>query len=290
MAQTLDRIGVAARKELQAAWSKEEAESAWRSAWWETTLALAEPERRPDIAAALDEAGRILKQARDYLHKRRQVGRTFLEVNLQETRTLPPTLSMEYALAGGSPEDALATIRSAEQRKLSMREFIAELQHRPVPQGAGHEAGPDMVAEAVAGLSPERKAEVVAGALEDEEVADRVVRDRQARASLAKAETKAEREREGTARERYSLAEPRSDQIGANADLQYALTKARSAFEDAAEAADKLAAYGWPDNSREQGAALVQRALAAGEAVKAKLEGRDLDEELAALLDSNGEG
>ena len=73
------------------------------------------------------------------------------------------------------------------------------------------------------------------------------------------------------------------------ADAEYSATKARTAFEDMSAAVDKLIAYNWPDNSKERTLVLTQRALAAGEVVKAKLEGRDLDSELQALLEG-GEG
>jgi preprotein translocase subunit SecD len=140
---------------------------------------------------------------------------------------------------------------------------------------------------AVRSMPPERKAEVVREALAEPEVAEQVVRHTPTRTNLAKAEHTVDREQQHTARERYELAEPRSHQIGAIADAEYALTKARQAFEDAAEAADTLTAHDWPDNSKERVTILTQRALAAGELVRAKVEGRNLDEELAALLEGD---
>jgi hypothetical protein len=146
-------------------------------------------------------------------------------------------------------------------------------------------ATPDSVDRAVRNMPPEQKAEVVREALAEPEVAERVVRDTPTRVHLAKAEHKADREQQETARERYELAEPRSVQIGARADLGYALTKARTALEDAREAADKLAAYGWPDNSRDEAQVLGQRVHAALELYWATVRGEKLDEELRALVE-----
>jgi hypothetical protein len=137
-------------------------------------------------------------------------------------------------------------------------------------------------------MTPERKVQVAREILAEPAVAEQVVRDRHAAADLARAEVKVSRERSETARRDYELAEPRSHQIGAYADLSYTLSKARTAFDDALAAADTLAAAGWPDKSRETGRVLVQRALAAGELVRAKVEGRDPDEELAELLRTEG--
>lgn len=154
------------------------------------------------------------------------------------------------------------------------------------PEEAASVRHHEVARSAVRNMPPEQKAEVVREALQDEQVAEQVVRnlDPAGRANLARAESRVEVERQRTARERYELAEPRSVQIGALADLEYALTKVRQAAEDASEAADTLAAHGWPDSSRERGAVLAQRAAASVELVRAKLEGRTLDEELAALL------
>jgi preprotein translocase subunit SecD len=160
--------------------------------------------------------------------------------------------------------------------------------HRPGEVAQEEEHGSAYQAQArqaVRNMPPEQKAEVVREALQDEQVAERVVRDTPTRARLAQTEHRIDREQQETARERYELAEPRSVQIGAMADLEYAAAKARQAFEDVREAADKLAAYNWPDDNRERSEALVQRAMAAGELALAAIRGQDLDEELKALVE-----
>jgi hypothetical protein len=141
---------------------------------------------------------------------------------------------------------------------------------------------------AIRTMPPEQKAEVVREALQDEDVAEQVIRDTPTRARLARAEIDHGREMQETAKEHYDLTNPRSVQIGANIDLQRALDKARTAFEDAAEAADTLAAHGWPDRSRDQANALVQRALDAGEIVRQKL-ASDVDAELNDILTNGGD-
>jgi hypothetical protein len=139
--------------------------------------------------------------------------------------------------------------------------------------------------QAVRNMPPEQKAEVVREALAEPEVAERIVRDTPTRAQLSRAEDKVDREMQHTAKERYELNNPRSVQIGAYADLSYALTKARTALEDAREAADTLAANQWPDRSRENAEVLGQRVHAALELYWATVRGEQLDAELQALLE-----
>jgi hypothetical protein len=142
----------------------------------------------------------------------------------------------------------------------------------------------EVAREAVKDLPAEQAATVAKEALAQPEVADRVLRDDTTRRTVREADDRYHVDHQREGRERYDLAEPRSAQIGAMTAGEYDLTKARRGFEDALDNAATLEAHGWPDESRERFTALTRRALAAGEALMAKLEGRDLDAELAALL------
>jgi hypothetical protein len=137
---------------------------------------------------------------------------------------------------------------------------------------------------AVRNLPPEQKAAVMEELLDDEEATEQVISNPSTRAKIARVENRVDRQTQETAKERYELSNPRSVQIGAMADLEHALGKARAAFEDAREAADKMTAYNWPDNNRDRADVLVQRALAAGELCRAAIRGEDLDAELQELL------
>ena len=142
--------------------------------------------------------------------------------------------------------------------------------------------------EVVESLPAEQAASVARQAIRQPEVADRVLRDPDARRTVRDADDRYHTDHQREAKDRYELAEPRSVQIGAITAGEYDLTKARRGFEDALDNADTLERAGWPDDSRERFAALTRRAIAAGQILLAKLEGRDLDVELAELL--RGEG
>lgn len=117
----------AAQAEVAAERNRKQAEEAWRRAWWETTMALAEPERRPEITAALNLAETILGQSRDHLGARRETGRKLAGLEPLGISKLPPRLAIEYVKAGGSASEAIKTLQDAERRELSLRDFAAEL-------------------------------------------------------------------------------------------------------------------------------------------------------------------
>ncbi len=142
--------------------------------------------------------------------------------------------------------------------------------------------------EVVESLPPEQAASVASQALRQPEVADRVLRDKDARRTVRDADDRYHVDHQREAKDREELTEPRSVQIGAMTAGEYDLTKARRGFEDALDNAETLERHGWPDESRERFTALTRRAMAAGEALLAKLEGRDLDRELAELLREDG--
>jgi hypothetical protein len=138
--------------------------------------------------------------------------------------------------------------------------------------------------DAIQGLSPKQKAAVASDLLNEPEVADHVARDHGARHTMREATDRYDTEHQERARQDYELREPRSVQIGVNADGQNALVKARVLMEDVCEAADKMSAYHWPDNSREVWEVLLLRVQAGVEVALSKVRGEDLDEELQALL------
>jgi hypothetical protein len=153
-----------------------------------------------------------------------------------------------------------------------------------VDPGAGHWPNQERTKEALQQMSPEQKAEVVREALAEPEVAERVIRDPDARRSVRQATDRYDHDHQERAREDYELREARSVQIGAMADFEYAETKARQAFEDARDAAEKMTAYGWPDDNQQRAQVLHQRAMAAGELAGQAIRGEDLDEELKTLV------
>jgi hypothetical protein len=160
----------------------------------------------------------------------------------------------------------------------------AQLTHRLEPDSEVTRAQ-DQAQRTVRNLPPERKAEVARELLAEPTVAEQVVRDPDARRTVRQATDRYDTEHQERAKQNYELREPRSVQIGAMADMQYALTKARTAMSDALEAADTLAAYNWPDESRQAAEVLVRRVSASVELFLARLHGEDLDEELKALVE-----
>ena len=132
-------------------------------------------------------------------------------------------------------------------------------------------------------LAPDQKVQVARELLEDEEVARQVVSDPPTRARIARQEHEIDQEQQEIHRERQRLHEPRPE-IGSMIDLEHALSQIRQRAEDALAAAERLESMDWPGDSKDRAIVLTQRAAAAVEQVKAKIEGRDLDEELADLL------
>lgn len=176
-------------------------------------------------------------------------------------------------------------------KALEVRPTFSEA-YRPLLNPAREAEGGQEVGRArstIRKLPPQQRAEVVAEALADPEVADRVLRDPEARRTVRQADDRYHVDHQQEGKERYELAEPRSVQIGAIARMAYDLSQVRIKAEDAAANIDILAANDWPDNSREQARVLVSRAAAAVELVRSKIEGHGLDAELAALLANGGD-
>ena len=177
-------IEQAARAEHAAELTRDQAEAAWRRAWWHTTMKLAEPHRgdKKAIIAAIDTAEAILGHARGSLANRRRAGMRFTHLKMAQIETLPPSLAMEYAKAKGDCGRTLATITGAEARGLSVREFAAELGVRvggeddrqdrrlvPVP--------PVTPADRVRYMPPGDKAAVARELLADKTVTDEALAD-----------------------------------------------------------------------------------------------------------------
>lgn len=132
------RIEEAAAAERAAEQTRKQAEATWRAAWWETTLALAEPDRKGEVSRVLDEAAVILGQSRGYLLSRRETGRDFVDLEVDEIKMLPPRLAIAWSKEHGKPIDAEAAgmLRQADQDGTSLREFIANLGAVPPSTGA----------------------------------------------------------------------------------------------------------------------------------------------------------
>src|SRR5258708_21420897 len=126
-------IEQAALAEKTAEQKRAQADNAWRQAWWRTTLALAEPpdSDRKAIITTYDIAEHILGQNRSYLSERRRLGSIVVVLEHDEISTLPPRLALEYMKSNADPARAVAVLKNAESRELSLRDFAAELGTQP---------------------------------------------------------------------------------------------------------------------------------------------------------------
>jgi hypothetical protein len=118
----------AAREERLAERTREDAEANWRTAWWRTTMALAQagPDRSA-VSAAFDTAERILGQDRSYLSTRRIVGQKLIYLKVDQLAALPPRLTIEYIRSGGDPDSTVTYITAAEREGVSLRELSVRL-------------------------------------------------------------------------------------------------------------------------------------------------------------------
>jgi len=163
----MNQIERAAAAERAAEQTRTNAETAWRAAWWGTTVALASvPEAdKPAVTAAYDAAEQILGQSRSNLAARRRTGLKLSDLGLEAKIILPPRLTMEYVKANGDPGKAAQVLADAEARDVSLRDFAAELgTQSPAWQREG-ERTPDSV---VGNWTPEQRAEALNKLLADE--------------------------------------------------------------------------------------------------------------------------
>lgn len=109
--------------------ARDDADRAWRAAWWQTTMALAEAE---DASEAYDTLEDLLRQSRDHLKHRRATGLAMQVVN----DTLQPTFAVEFVRNGHGPIDEVAAERilSAEDAGFTKLEFLRSLPERPQPR------------------------------------------------------------------------------------------------------------------------------------------------------------
>jgi hypothetical protein len=275
-------IETAALQEAAAEQTRATAEAAWRRAWWETTLALAEP-AEPDKRAvmdALDTAQRILGQSRSWLARRRAAGRHFSILEDAQIWALPPRLAVEYTDAHGDPAQAVEYLTAAEAQGASLRDVAADLGTQPKSWLRENEQDQRPVT-----------AEQIRAALADQALADEVFRlgpdagdaTRAARRATEQAYANSAREMA----ERRERAE-RDEQAERNArtglrylDVEDDLVKAKRLL---ANAAKIVAVVNWTDEEREflaHDIAQVRAALGLLEAALSGVSGEDWDAALA---------
>lgn len=170
-------IEQAARREQAAERNRAQAEAAWRQAWWQTTLTLGEVAEsdRAGVTAVLDTAQAILGQSRGWLSNRRMTGRLFATLPPGYVHQLPPRLAIAYCQAHGDPVNAVAALRDAEQRGLSLRDFSAELGTQPkswLREGEQHQR--PVTVEQLRAQPAAMQAALIRQALDDPAVASQV--------------------------------------------------------------------------------------------------------------------
>ena len=164
---TIMNIEQAARAEFAAEQNRARAETVWRQAWWATTMALAAPPHadKKAIGRTFTAAELVLGQTRAWLSKRRAVGQLFIAFEREEISTLPPRLAISYLEANGDPARAIAVLKSAEARELSLRDFAAEMGRQP--QSWLRENERPTLPEQIRGLSTEQRAELARALFSD---------------------------------------------------------------------------------------------------------------------------
>lgn len=183
-------IEQAALSEKAAEHDRAQAEVTWRQAWWQTTLALAGPavDDKSGVTQVLEIAERILGQTRRWLSRRRALGLNFISLKLDEINALPPRLSMEYMNSHGDPVRAVATLRDAEARELSLRDFAAELGTQPQSWLREDEQGQRPVTpEQMQARPVAEQAQVIRQALANPEVANEVFSENRSKADAMNA-------------------------------------------------------------------------------------------------------
>lgn len=192
MAHTTERIEALAQIEKAAAAARSRSEAEWREAWWDVSLALAEPEKKADVTAAFDVAERVLGQNRNYIKMRRRVAVMFGQKVLADVvRTLPP--GMCTALAVRLPEitpEVADLVLHSDRNGESVNDVLTALgvvaPHSPAARPtfiAEGLADPTTAAKVVARMDDETKAtmaqalgaDVIASTLADPVVRQKVI-------------------------------------------------------------------------------------------------------------------
>jgi transposase-like protein len=185
------RIEQAALHEKAAEQDRAQAETAWRQAWWQTTLALGEPadSDRKSVSAAYDIAERILGQSRTWLATRRMTGKALKDLVLEDKIfSLPTRLAVQYVQSKADPAQAVAVLQDAEARELSLRDFAAELGTQPqswLREDEQHQR--PVTPEQMQARPVTEQARVIQRALGNPEVARAVFRDQDCKAGVMSA-------------------------------------------------------------------------------------------------------
>lgn len=284
-----------ARRERAAEQTREEADAAWRAAWWATTLALAAIEGQRETARAFAEvADELGYKTHKYLSHRKATGRRVEVDHLLKAviHSLPPRLSVVFASEAGHRIDAQAAevLLQAERDGVSLREFAKQLDAMPVSwenaeDRAARERAEQDTRDAEHAAELERvREEARRGALAEatpdelgEEYANRPTADK-TQFHRASAGASANRLRsEGIT----PPADRKRDQDGAFITARHELSKAvvavHSAFDQLVE----------NDLDTEQRGALtgdLDRLNRWTDLIRERLRGGSIDEELAALL------
>jgi len=155
----------AAKAERAAEQAREEGERAWRSAWWVTSLTLAE---LPD-AEGIKAAGEVLGQSQSWLRSRRKCGAWFKNLENRSPSELIPRFAVAAANAKIEPQLAADLIIQAEHEDCGLRAFNEMLTGQPWTRAA-EDMTPDQRLHVARTELKRRPDEVLA----DEEVAEAV--------------------------------------------------------------------------------------------------------------------
>jgi len=154
-------IEVLAQREANAESARGRADTAWREAWWATTLALGQITGRAAVGRAqrlvADATGNTLR----WSQHRTRTGRAFAELGFGGRLTIQPRMAVAVVEAGVEVTDrVLAEIQRAERDGMSLREFTAALTGRAwadTPEGAS-----EATVEAIVTAQPEAAGRAVA--------------------------------------------------------------------------------------------------------------------------------
>ena len=125
-------INEAAQAEHIAEVGRNRAMSAWRAAWWTTTLVLAEAPDGPEAAETVRRARVILGHTPKYLQDRRRLGKALEQYSLPEVSGLPPRLALFYiTTVRADPARIREVLEDAQERELSLRDLAKELGKQP---------------------------------------------------------------------------------------------------------------------------------------------------------------
>ncbi len=168
-------IEVLAQREAQAEQAKGRADKAWRTAWWETTLALGKVTGKAATGNAQRAVADTLDQSLSWVRRRTMAGRAF--DSLAGIHDAPTRMAVEVVSAGIEPTaELVAEMIQAERDGIGLREFTANLTGKgwaDTPEGASEET-----IEKIVEAQPETVARVVANNPKASEATDRAQMDK----------------------------------------------------------------------------------------------------------------